>query len=118
MKITRIAAVAVVLFCSAGIPVYQAAAAQAQKEQIVGKWWAWMGAPEGDKITMEFAPNGTYSVTAAGQTSQGTYQFLDDATLETKVAGQTSKMKATVAGNSLTLVLGAEQSRFERVPGS
>ncbi len=111
MQMVRIAGILGALFLGAVAPVQ----ADSSKERIVGKWWAYTGAAEGDKITMEFGPDGTYNVTVGGQTNKGSYRFVNDTTLETKIGDSVSQFTAAVATDDLALSQGAEKASFQRV---
>ena len=60
---------------------------------------------------LEFAKAGAYTTTVGGQTTKGTYNWLDDSTLE---LNKTQKLKVTVSGDELTMTVGDETSKFER----
>jgi len=79
---------------------------------IVGTWWSMVAGKE--KITMQFAADGTYSTTFAGKITNGTYKWIDDATIETTVAGKSSTLKVAVTQDQLTMSIGNETSTFNR----
>jgi len=63
------------------------------------------------KITIEFAKDGTSKTTVGGQTTNGTYKWLDATTLE---LNGTQKVKVTVSQDELTMIIGSETSKFQR----
>lgn len=79
---------------------------------IVGKWE--MNGTDG-QIMNEYAADGTFILTAAGQTSKGTYKWLDDSTIETDVNGKSSTSKVSVSQDQLTDTSGAGVFKFSRV---
>ena len=111
MQMVRVAGILGALFLGAVAPVQ----ADSSKDRIVGKWWAYTGVAEGDKIVMEFGPDGTYNVTVGGQTNKGNYRFVNDTTLETKIGDSVSQFTAAVATDDLALSQGAEKASFQRV---
>lgn len=82
--------------------------AKKPQDLIIGKWWSMAGS---QKIILEFGKNGAYSSTFGGQTSKGTYKWIDDDTLE--LNGQ-QPVKVTVSEDELTMALGSEISKFQR----
>jgi major membrane immunogen (membrane-anchored lipoprotein) len=78
------------------------------QEALVGRWWSMAGS---QKITMEFAKDGTYKTVMGDQTTNSTYKWLDESTIE---LNKTQKVKVTVSQDELTMVLGNETSKFER----
>jgi len=78
------------------------------KDLIIGKWWSMAGS---QKVMLEFAKGGAYTTTVGGQTTKGTYKWLDDSTLE---LNKTQKLKVTVSEDELTMTIGNETSKFER----
>ena len=63
------------------------------------------------KVTLEFTKGGKNNTTVGGQTTKGTYKWLDDSTLE---LNKTQKMKVTVSRDELTMTIGNETSKFDR----
>ncbi len=112
MQLVRVTGIVGALFLGSVAPAVEA---DSSKERIVGKWWAYTGTAEGDKITMEFPPDGSYNVTVAGQTNKGSYRFVNDTTLETKIGDTVSQFTASVATDDLALSQGAEKASFQRV---
>lgn len=49
------------------------------QEALVGRRWSTAGS---QKITTEFAKDGTYKTMVGGQTTAGTYRWLDDTSIE------------------------------------
>ena len=82
--------------------------AKRSEDLIIGKWWLMAGS---QKVTLEFAKAGAYTTTVGGQTTKGTYKWLDDSTLE---LNKTQKMKVTVSRDELTMTIGNETSKFDR----
>lgn len=82
------------------------------RELILGKWWSMVGS---EKITIEFAKDGTYKNIFLGQTTNGTYKWLDDSTIE--LNGK-DKWKVTVTADELKIVMGTETSNFLREKGA
>jgi hypothetical protein len=87
-----------------------ASATTAAQALLVGTWWSMAGQ---QKVTMEFGNDGSFKTTVGGQTTNGTYKWLDDATLEMDTANKTV-VKATVTQDKFTFTLGTEVSSFQR----
>ncbi len=85
-------------------------ATTAAQALLVGTWWSMAGQ---QKVTMEFGNDGSFKTTVGGQTTNGTYKWLDDATLEMDTANKTV-VKATVTQDRFTFTLGTEVSSFQR----
>jgi hypothetical protein len=79
---------------------------------IVGKWE--MNGSDG-LIMNEYAADGTFILTAAGQTTKGTYKWLDDSTIETDVNGKSSTSKVSVSQDQLTDTSASGVYKFSRV---
>src|SRR5438105_11465373 len=62
------------------------------QESLLGAWWS-TSSGGAQTITMEFAKDGTYKTTVMGQTTVGTYRWLDETTLE---LNKTRKVKVSV----------------------
>ena len=90
------------------VSVGTAQTAKRPQDLIIGKWWSMAGS---QKVMLEFAKGGAYTTTVGGQTTKGTYKWLDDSTLE---LNKTQKMKVTVSEDELTMTIGNETSKFER----
>jgi hypothetical protein len=80
------------------------------QESLLGAWWSTSSVGR-QTITMEFAKDGTYKTTVMGQTTLGTYRWLDETTLE---LNKTRKVKVSVGANELTMTIGNEVSKFQR----
>src|SRR5205085_6812153 len=79
-------------------------------ESILGKWWS-VSSVGAQRIVIDFGGDGSYKTTVLGQTTNGTYRWLDDSTLE---LNKSQKVKIAVAPNELTMTIGSEVSKFER----
>lgn len=77
------------------------------QEAIVGTWWSMAGS---QKISTEFRSDGTYTTTLGGQTTNGTYRWLDDTTIE--MNGR--QIKIGILQDKLTMTIGSEVSSFQR----
>jgi hypothetical protein len=78
------------------------------QELLIGRWWSMVGS---EKVTLEFAKDGTSKTTLVGQTTNGTYKWVDDNTIE--LNGK-QRAKVTVTQDELTMVIGNETSKFQR----
>jgi len=78
------------------------------QELLIGSWWSMVGS---EKVTLEFAKDGTSKTTLVGQTTNGTYKWVDDSTIE--LNGK-QRAKVTVTQDELTMVIGNETSKFQR----
>src|SRR5712692_7645517 len=78
------------------------------QELLIGSWWSMVGS---EKVTLEFAKDGTSKTTLVGQTTNGTYKWLDDSTIE--LNGK-QRAKVTVTQDELTMVIENETSKFQR----
>ncbi|HLB90009.1 MAG TPA: hypothetical protein VJK29_20290, partial [Terriglobales bacterium] len=78
------------------------------QELLIGRWWSMVGS---EKVTLEFAKDGTSKTTLVGQTTNGTYKWVDDSTIE--LNGK-QRAKVTVTQDELTMVIGNETSKFQR----
>src|SRR5260370_9042420 len=78
------------------------------QELLIGRWWSMVGT---ERVTLEFAKDGTSKTTLVGQTTNGTYKWVDDNTIE--LNGK-QRAKVTVTQDELTMVIGNETSKFLR----
>jgi|SRR5579859_156947 len=78
------------------------------RDLIVGSGGLMAGA---QKVQLEFTKDGTVKTTVGGQTTNGKYKWLDDATIELNGA---QKVKVSVSADELVMVIGEETSKFER----
>jgi|SRR2546425_3054883 len=90
------------------VSAWKGPTAKRPQDLIIGKWWSMAGS---QKVTLEFTKGGKYNTTVGGQTTKGTYKWLDDSTLE---LNKTQKVKVTVSQDKLTMTIGNETSKFER----
>jgi len=79
------------------------------QELLIGRWWSMVGT---ERVTLEFAKDGTSKTTLVGQTTNGTYKWVDDNTIGKQRA------KVTVTQDELTMVIGNETSKFLREKGA
>jgi hypothetical protein len=79
---------------------------------IVGTWWSMVGS---QKITTQYNNDGTMVTTLAGQTTNGTYRWLDDGSIQ--MNGK-SQAKIAISGDQLTMTIGSEVSTFKRGTGA
>jgi len=90
------------------VSAWEGQTAKRPQDLIIGKWGSMAGS---QKVMLVFAKGGAYTTTVGGQTTRGTYKWLDDGTLE---LNKTQKMKVTVSEDELTMTIGNETSKFER----
>jgi hypothetical protein len=76
---------------------------------IIGKWWS---QASGGRIEIQFTKDGHYSSTYQGQTTPGTYRWLDDKNV---MLNDSQRVGIEVSADTLIMVIGAERSKFERV---
>ena len=76
---------------------------------IIGKWWS---QASGGRIEVQFTKDGRYISSYQGQTTPGTYRWLDDKNV---MLNDSQKVGIEVSADKLVMVIGAERSQFERV---
>jgi hypothetical protein len=89
------------------VMVLLSACAVTARNAIIGKW----NNPQQGAV-LEFTMDGRMRQTSQGVTQEINFQFVDDATIELKSAGAgaAQPIKFSVAGDVLTLNLGADPS--------
>src|SRR5438128_451472 len=116
MRLRLLAGLAVVALLA--VAVRPALAAEKPQDLIVGKW---QPSDAKDKATLEFLKDGKLKITSDQFTVDGSYKFIDDKTMEVKIAfgGQEMavKLKVTVAKDDLTMQEEGKEKKdtFKRV---